>query len=76
MANDKNELTLLMSKCNQLIDEFVPQIITRSEIHALFEKSFIESQKVRDYANTIENKVLTIENYVEKYMPLQNLRQM
>jgi len=30
---------------------------------------------VRDYAQTIENKVLTLENYVEKYMPLQNLRQ-
>lgn len=24
--------------------------------------------------NQIENKLLTLENYVEKYMPLQNLR--
>jgi hypothetical protein len=60
----------MMSKCNQIIDEFTPQIITRSEIHTLFDQSLLETQKVRDYATTIENKILTIENYVEKYMPL------
>ena len=32
--------------------------------------------EAQDYTTKVENKVLTIENYVEKYMPLQFMRQM
>jgi hypothetical protein len=32
-----------MEKCNKLIDEFIPLIIPKSEIHSLFDRALEES---------------------------------
>ena len=49
-------------------------MMEKDEIEIRLEKLRAGTVDVNQYAVKIENKVQTIENYVEKYAPLQNLR--
>ena len=74
MNNLKIEITERVEKCEGLLKDFLPTFTPKQEILELNDKTLKKIADANDFAGKVNNKVLTIENYIEKYLPLSLMR--